>query len=315
LLSGHHMDVTMGTMLGFFSVAMVQLARGAGRWFEQTTELRLRNARLIEHLSQAHAELEHRVRERTAELERTVTQVRAAEAEAREAVRARNEFLGVASHELRTPLATMELQITLLETGRGERPAATPGRSSDALAVLRRQVRRLTRLVDTVLTASGLLQDSLVLDPQEGDLTQLVRGVIEDMTAHRSPASGPVELIAPGPVVGSWDPVRVEQVVANLLSNALRYGGGAPVRVIVESAGDEVSISVRDSGPGIEPALRERIFERFFRADSGDSTGGLGLGLAVVRELVSAMGGTVAHDDWESPGASFTVRLPRRPAD
>jgi signal transduction histidine kinase len=311
--SGRSMDMTMGAMLGFFGVAMTQLARGAGRWFRETTELRLHNARLVEHLSEARAKLEQRVQERTAELERTIAQVRAAEAEAREAVRARSEFLAVASHELRTPLATMELQLARLESGRDQPAGATPPRSRLDVSVLRRQVRRLTRLVDTVMTASGLLQDSLVLEPQEVDLTQLVQEVIDDLATHRGPASGPIELTAPGPVLGRWDPTRVEQIVANLLGNALKYGGPAPVRVSVEADDQQVSIRVQDSGPGVERELRERIFERFFRADTGAATGGLGLGLAVVRELVGAMGGTVTCDESLAPGASFTVHLPRAP--
>ena len=249
--------------------------------------------------------------ERTTDLVETVAHLREAELRAQEAVRVRNDFLAVASHELRTPLATLALQM-----GRIEWHLAHPGDSDrsqlgDSVQALRRQVRRLTGLVDTVLTASGLARQGLVLERVDLDLAALVRAVVADASA--AARNTPISLALEEPVMGFWDPARLEQIVANLVSNALKYGQGKPVRIGLTASPDEVVLTVADRGPGIDPALRRRIFERFFRADTGGQTAGLGLGLAVVRELVDIMNGSVADEPGPAGGTIFTVRLPRRP--
>jgi signal transduction histidine kinase len=312
LATGETIAVTMGILLLAFGLNMTKLARGAGRWFFENTELKLRNARLVEHLSEARDHLEQRVATRTAELVTTVAQLREAELRAQQAVRVRNDFLAVASHELRTPLATLELQV-----GRIEWALAQPGAPlektelAESLRSLHRQVRRLTGLVDTLLTASGLAGQGLVLAPVELDLSAVVRAVVAEATAAPAARDTPVTLSLAQPVLGRWDPVRVEQVVANLVSNALKYGVGKPVQIALAAPDGEAILEVQDQGPGIDPVHRERIFERFFRVDAGGQTGGLGLGLAVVRELVEVMKGTVTVESQPGHGAKFTVRLPR----
>jgi len=111
--------------------------------------------------------------------------------------------------------------------------------------------------------------------------------------------------------MGHWDPARLEQVISNLVSNAVKYGAGRPVRIALTASADGVVLSVSDQGAGIDPSLQGRIFERFFRADTGGQTAGLGLGLAVVRELVEIMNGTVTVESAPAQGTTFTVRLPR----
>lgn len=309
--AGDGVDVAMGVLLLVFGLNMTKLARSAGRWFFENTALELRNASLIVHLSEARDHLEQRVAERTAELEKTVAQLRAAEVRAQDAVRVRNDFLAVAAHELRTPLATLELQVGRLEWQLGGPGAIEPAQLADGTRALRRQVRRLTGLVDTVLTASGMAGQGVVLARTELDLAALVRGVVADGTIALAARNTPVRVVAEQAVPGLWDAVRVEQVIANLISNALRYGAGRPVSVTVTAADSQAIVAVHDEGPGIDPAHRERIFERFFRADVGGQTGGLGLGLAVVRELVDAMKGTVTVDSEPGQGTTFTLRLPR----
>jgi signal transduction histidine kinase len=310
LAAGDSVDLAMGVLLLVFGLNMTKLARSAGRWFVESTALELRNAALVEHLSEARAQLEERVADRTAELQQTVTQLREAELRALDAVRVRNEFLAVAAHELRTPLATLELQVGRLEWQLAE--SAERAQLADGAQALRRQVRRLTGLVDRVLAASGMA-GQVVLAPVELDLVALVRAVVADATAAPSARGTPVTVVGEHPVTGRWDPVRLEQVVANLVSNALRYGVGKPVRIGVGAANGEALLEVQDQGPGLEPGIRARIFERFFRADVGGQTGGLGLGLAVVHELVDAMKGAVTVESRPGSGATFTVRLPRGP--
>ena len=306
LATGETVDVTMGVLLLLFGLNMTRLARGAGRWFFENTELKL-------HLSRARDLLEDRVTERTAELVKTVGQLREAEARAQDSVRVRNDFLAVASHELRTPLATLELQVSRIEWHLAQPGAPARDELHNSVQALRRQVRRLTSLVDTLLTASGLAGQGVVLAPVELDLAAVVRSVVADATASTAAPNTPVSLALEQPLVGKWDPVRVEQVVANLVANALKYGGGKPVEIVLRAPDSEAVLEVRDHGPGIDPANRERIFERFFRADAGGQVGGLGLGLAVVRELVEVMHGAVTVESEPAQGTTFTVRLPRRP--
>jgi signal transduction histidine kinase len=273
--------------------------------------LKLRNLQLVERLSEARDRLEERVAERTTELASTVTSLREAELRSQEAVRVRNDFLAVASHELRTPLATLALQVPRLEWLLAQTQGGDRQQLTASAETLRRQVRRLTGLVDTVLTASGLARHGLVLEQVELDLSALVRAAATDTAASTSVPDTPVTLTLDQPVMGLWDPARVEQVVANLVSNALKYGRGHPVQVSLTASPQEAVLEVHDDGPGIDPALQDRIFERFFRADAGGQSAGLGLGLAVVRELVDRMRGRVSVVSHPAHGATFTVHLPR----
>jgi signal transduction histidine kinase len=296
-VGGSAVDITMGTLLTTFGLAMGKLARRAGLWFEQNTELRLHNADLVEHL-------ELRVKERTVDLEQKVQLVREAEARAQSALRDRDEFLAIASHELRTPIATLELQLSRLAPSADEF-ASVP--------LMRRQLRRLTGLVDLVLTASGVgRKQAPKSDVVEVDLAAVLRTVVDDVVTHSNPPPV-VKLDLEEPMVGSWDAGRLEQVISNLLSNAIKYGAGTPIEIRLAAEGEtEVVLTVADQGPGIAPANQARVFERFFRAETDTQAGGLGLGLAVVRELVETMAGTVALKP-TAQGATFTIRLPRSP--
>jgi signal transduction histidine kinase/DNA-binding response OmpR family regulator len=231
--------------------------------------------------------------------------------EACQAVQARDEFLSVASHELNTPLATLSLQVDDLvrQAGRGEREAIDRG-----MALARRQVDRLSRLVWDLLDVSRITSGQIEIRPAELDLVQTAREVLTLFAAELARAGCAVELGASGPVRGRWDPARIEQVIANLLSNACRYGAGKPVRVTVEGDGTTARLTVQDQGIGILGVDRERIFERFERASSGRHHGGLGLGLYIARQVVEAHGGHIDVSSAPGTGSTFTVELPlRRP--
>jgi signal transduction histidine kinase len=314
LAQGGTVDLTMGVLMTTFSLAMTQLARRAGQWFAQNTELRLHNADLVGHLSEARENLEQRVKERTAELERTIELLREAEARTQEALRDRDDFLAVASHELRTPIATLELHLSRLAWERAQLGKADEPDSMASLPLMHRQLRRLTGLVDTVLTASGVGRVHPPTMPAvETDLPRVVRTVVGDLTTHASRAPS-INLDLQEPLRGAWDAGRIEQVVSNLVANAIKYGDGTPVDIRLAAADENVVLTVADQGPGITPDNQPRVFERFYRADVGVHNGGLGLGLAVVRELVEAMGGGVSVASEPGQGATFTVRLPRTSA-
>jgi signal transduction histidine kinase len=239
---------------------------------------------------------------RAGDLERTNDRLSAAEASLTEAVRARDDFLSVASHELRTPLTSLQLQIQLVR--RGKRDAA------GALEVANRQTQRLAKLIEKLLDVSRVRGGALSLDPEPIDAAALARDVAarEEADAHRAGTALLVD--APEPLVGRWDRAALDQVLSNLLQNAIKYGAGKPVSVRAQREGASAVLVVQDHGIGIAPEDHQRIFERFERAASSRNYSGLGLGLWIAREIVSAHGGRLSVVSSPGSGATFRVELP-----
>ena len=145
------------------------------------------------------------------------------------------------------------------------------------------------------------------------DLSRLVRDTVARAMTPAAEADCPIQLMADVPIEGVWDPLRIQQVVGNLLVNAFKYGKGRPIEVRVEGAPDHARITVRDHGIGIAPEHQERIFHRFERAVPSSAFGGLGLGLYAARQVVVAHGGTLRVESESGQGATFIVELPYRP--
>jgi PAS domain S-box-containing protein len=233
--------------------------------------------------------------------------------EAGEAIQARDEFLSIASHELRTPLSALVLQLASLQNivheANGQSPyAKLVGKVDKAVKV----TGRLTTLVDNLLDVSRIASGRLQLHPEDCDLAQVARGMVEREAAAARRAGSELRCHAEAPVRGVWDRVRIEQVLANLLSNAMKYGPGNPIEVTVATTGETATIAVRDHGIGISKADLERIFGRFERAVSVRHYGGLGLGLYITRQLVEGHGGAIRVTSEPGAGALFVVELPRR---
>jgi signal transduction histidine kinase len=225
------------------------------------------------------------------------------------AAQAREDFMHVASHELRGPVANFRLGVELLakELARGNRD-----RVDERLRVLSRQADRLGRISNALLDVTRITAGRLTLLRQEVDLAALAREVVARHAEEAEAAGcGAVTVVAPAPVPCQADPDRVEQVVANLLSNALKYGKGAPVEVRIHAEEGYAVLDVADRGIGIAPDQQARIFGRFERAVPPRSYGGLGLGLWIVRSMVEAHGGKVSVESAQGKGSTFTVRLPR----
>jgi PAS domain S-box-containing protein len=231
---------------------------------------------------------------------------RLALAHTQEALRLRDEFLSIAAHELRTPLVALQLQIDSLQmqSARLEpRQAAKVERAS-------RNVQRLSDLISALLDVARISQGRLTITPRPIDLGTLVEEVIDRL--HESASEAKCRVVAdivPG-VAGSWDPLRIGQVISNLLANAFKYAAGTPVEVSLVRDGDMAILRVQDRGPGIPPNELERIFGRFERAASIRSFGGMGLGLYVAREIVTAHNGEIIATNREVGGAMLEVRLP-----
>ncbi len=238
-----------------------------------------------------------------------VTELRQTQEDLQRSLRTRDDFLSVAAHELRTPITSLRLYTqALIRTAAREAldPAALAERARNA----DRQVARLARLVESLLDLSRIQSGKLQLHPERVDLAQVVGDVLAQMDEEARRAGCTVTLSAGGPVEGEWDRLRVEQVVANLLSNALKYGAHCPVDVRVEARGEGALIEVRDRGIGISPEDQARLFQRFERAVSDRHYGGFGLGLWIVRQIVTAMGGEVSLESEEGRGSVFRVWLP-----
>jgi signal transduction histidine kinase len=237
---------------------------------------------------------------------------RAARAQAQQALRIRDEFLAVASHELKTPLTAFRLVLDGAERTLEQHPHV-PEAMRKKIEILSRQSRRLDKLVTDLLDVARIQAGRLHVHLEEVDLCAVAREVVERQEQEAARARSLVEVVADEPVVGTWDPSHVDQVVSNLLSNALKYGAGKPVTVIVEKDDGVARLSVVDQGIGIASDDHQRVFQRFERAVDQDF-GGMGLGLWIAREIVTRHGGSIRVASELGRGARFTVELPLRPA-
>jgi signal transduction histidine kinase len=226
----------------------------------------------------------------------------------------RDLFVSTASHEIKSPMTTMSLQVERLKRQLSRDPADVDreivSRTLDRLA---QQLDQLLKLIERLLDVSRIATGGVRLDPEQVDLSAVVRDVIERSRDELTARGYDVEIHADAPVEGVWDRARVEQVVTNLLTNAMRYGEGKPITMSISTVGAFGRLRVRDAGVGIADKDRARIFHAFQRAS--DDRIGLGLGLHIVREIVTAHGGTITVDSRMGVGSTFTVELPLRRFD
>jgi signal transduction histidine kinase len=226
------------------------------------------------------------------------------ELDLKKAVRARDEFLSVASHELKTPLTTLKLQAQLRRRNLEKGELTAKNVVDDE-----RQIGRLARLVDDMLDVSRISSGKFKLAPEDFDLSELVKEVVERFGPQLLNAKIAISVEAPKPVTGHWDRPRIEQVFTNLLTNAMKYGEGRPVAISVALRSGFAELEVADNGLGIQPSDHDRIFHAFERA-APSGVSGLGLGLYIAKQLVEAHGGTIHVESANGQGARFIVGLP-----
>jgi excisionase family DNA binding protein len=229
---------------------------------------------------------------------------------------AKDEFISVVAHELRNPLTSLRGNLQLLERRLKRMDAPDVEREMHRVAAVIEQVDRIGDLVGRMLDVSRADLGKLTISPSPTDAVQLVEGVITDLRAHLGDQR--INLHAPDAISVEWDRVRVQQILVNLITNAIRYAPEGDIDVTVDRHGDNVSISVRDRGRGVPMRLRRRLFRLYYRFDDGEETidglamqqRGLGIGLYISARLATAHGGDLSVADAEGGGAVFILTLP-----
>ncbi|HEX7840639.1 MAG TPA: GAF domain-containing sensor histidine kinase, partial [Kofleriaceae bacterium] len=211
--------------------------------------------------------------------------------ETRRALHLREEFLRIASHELRTPLASLRLSAQGLLRAAERNRTVSPEILDRTLRRVLGNTVRLEQLTSELLDVTRIEQGRLQLNPIEVALDAVVREAVEHLEADLAAAGSPVSIECVAPVVGRWDPSRLEQVVTNLMTNAAKFGAGKPIEIRIDRLGADARLAVTDHGIGIAPARCPYVFDRFERAVPSSRYGGLGLGLYIARSIVVAHGG------------------------
>jgi two-component system, OmpR family, sensor kinase len=232
-------------------------------------------------------------------------------AELTEAVAARDTFIAVAAHELRNPMTPIigHIELLLSRVRAGRCPSEQVEQQLERIQhTVSRYMKRTSILLDISRITSGNPQ----LEAEPFDLATLLREVADEFADAAQRVGVAITVTAPDSLPGTWDRLAMEQIVDNLISNALKYGGRTPIELSANAGGGRVHVQVRDHGSGIPAAERARVFGRFERAvGEGERRSGFGVGLWLVRQLAEAMGGTISLDDAPGGGALFTVTLPQ----
>ncbi|OKA18532.1 hybrid sensor histidine kinase/response regulator [Pseudomonas versuta] len=252
--------------------------------------------------------LEHSRREQ----EVLLAQLQVTQVELEHAVRMRDDFMSIVSHEVRTPLngLILETQLRKMHLARDNAAAFTLDKMKAMVERDERQIQSLIRLIEDMLDVSRIRTGKLSIRPSRFDLSVAVGNLLESFAAQVSAAQSSVNYRAGQPVIGQWDEFRIEQVVSNLLTNALRYGAKKPIDVSVYAQGDQAVIEVTDQGIGISEENQQRIFQQFERVAGSHVVTGLGLGLFISEQIVAAHNGQITVRSTLGEGAMFRVCLP-----
>jgi nitrogen-specific signal transduction histidine kinase len=233
----------------------------------------------------------------------------------RATIEIRDEFMSVASHELKNPLTALKLQLTLMEQHMGRANPPIDSRITRLNGKALQSVAAIESLIDTLMDVTRIRAGKLRIELEEVDLSSLVREAVQGVTEEANQRGCTITMGPSKVMTGAWDPLRIRQVLLNLLTNAIKYGAGKPIHVeILENPlNGHARIKVQDAGIGIPTALQKKIFDRFERGAAADQIKGLGLGLYIAKQIVTAHCGTIQVQSEPSKGSLFIVDLPIRP--
>jgi two-component system OmpR family sensor kinase len=232
--------------------------------------------------------------------------------ELEEALRARDRFLSIAAHELRNPMAPLVLQVGLLlkAARRGEL-----GRVCDGLEQLEVIIGRYVKRANVLLDFTRLAADRITLEPVLLDVAESIRAIASGYVAMAGHGGSELRVVTPDALTAYVDPMAIEQMLENLISNAIKFSSGKPIDVGLQHEGGNMRITVRDRGPGISTEDQTRIFAPFETVMARADGGGFGVGLWVVGRLVAEMGGRIELDSSLGNGATFSIILPLNDQD
>lgn len=241
-------------------------------------------------------------------IRQTIIRLEQANDRLREADSLKTEFVATVSHELRAPLGVVESSMAALNS-LGDR--VTDEQRAELLALVERGVRRLGRLVDDLLDITRIESGQLRLEVEQVNIVEVAERVLKSFEGRFADRGvGIILERLDTELAVQCDPHRVEQVLTNLVDNAMKFTGKGLVRVRLEGTPSRVICSVSDSGPGVPPALQQKVFEKFFTSEQPDGSQGVGLGLAISRGIVEAHGGSMWVENLAGSGATFGFELP-----
>jgi len=252
------------------------------------------------------------VKRQVEELEKSRNELRTTQHELERAVKMRDDFMSLVAHELRTPLNTLhvEAQVRQIQLDKGNMNAFAPEKLKEMVARDARQIQSMIRLINDMNDVSQIKNDKLSIRPVETNLSLLLRRVVEDLSLQAKTAERHFIAKVTEDVKGFWDEFRIEQIIINLLTNAMRYGGTQDVHLTLTTQDEFAVISVRDYGIGISAQQQHIIFEKFERGENNNVSAGLGMGLYIARQLAEAHGGSLTVESTLGEGSTFTLRLP-----
>jgi signal transduction histidine kinase len=235
--------------------------------------------------------------------------------DAEAAVRQRDEFLSIASHELKTPLTTILLHLrgTLKRILTQSVADFSGEKLVDSLKIAADQSQRLSHMIKDLLDISVVATGRIQIDPQPGELSNIVNAAINALHTQIERHRVQVTTDCPQKIYGQWDKIRIEQIITNLLSNALKYGDHQPISISLTSHQNQAIIEVTDQGKGLTPAEQKNLFTLFYRARPNGKTKGLGVGLYISRQIARTHGGELSCQSHTQKGTTFTLTLPIPP--
>jgi signal transduction histidine kinase len=250
-----------------------------------------------------------------------ITEIKMGERELAKALGIRDDFISIASHELKTPITSLRLQLQLIHTELEKQHSGMLSAEAfchhiqKKLAISEQQVERLIVLVFGLLDVSKIQAGTLSMEAKEVNLSNLLQESVHHFSDQFKAAGNEVILHIEPNITGYWDPVRIEQVINNLIVNAIKFGNSKPIEISLKKIQDHTFLTVKDHGRGIKKEHQKRIFEKYERVPSSHNVTGLGLGLYIAHQIVTHHRGTIWVDSSPGHGATFTVCLPIRATD
>ena len=253
-----------------------------------------------------------RFNEKEKEFEKEKAKIEAANEKLKAEITARDEFLSIASHELKTPLTAtlLKLQIALHNIRNTSLANFSVQNLMDMLLSSEQQTQRLAKMIGDLLNVSLMSTGRMELDKEKADLSQITKDVIKGLIEKAKKENIEIRLDANGPVPGKFDKMRIEQVIINLMTNAMKYGNQKPIEVKVEKTNTLGKVTITDYGIGIPEKQKEKIFELFERGVRDGQKNGLGVGLYITNQIVKAHKGKLNLESKEGKGSTFSVEIP-----